>query len=375
MRPVTARYLEAVRDSHEIATRVTFVTPGQEGVTPTGTVMDLVSGSVTLDANAAIRTSGEMVLAEPWSDDGTGVAPYGQELYVERGIVYGNGKREFVGLGYLRIIGVSQDDAPLGPLRVSVADRMSALIDARLLSPVQYLASTLLGVIVADLVHEVLPLQTIQWDDATNVTMVGRTVIAEEDRWAFLNELVTAVGKVWYFDHRGVLMIKDPPSTTTAVVDVSAGTGGVLVSAARSVSRIGVFNAVKATGEGADDIPPVYAVAYDLNPASLTYWYGAFGHVPTFYTSPFITTTAQALKAATSLLSTSLGLPYEVDFSMVPNIALEPLDPVRVVYPPDDTKRPRVREETHVIDTLTIPLVGAEPVRATTRRATLLTVA
>ena len=371
MRPVSARYLAAVRDSHEAVTRVRFVTPGQEGVTPTGVELKLTSGALTLDANAVTRTYGSLTLAEPWSDDGTGIAPYGQELYVERAIVYGNGQREFVGLGYLRIVGVEQPDAPLGELQVEVQDRMSAIVDGRLLAPVQYLPTELLGDIVESLVTEVLPGQSIEWDDADELTAVGRVVVCEEDRYGFLNELVTSLGKVWFFDHRGVLVVRDPPDALTPVSVVDAGRGGVLATASRGLSRAGVFNAVKATGEAFDDALPVFAVAYDLNPASRTYWEGPFGKVPRFYSSPFITTTAQALKAAENLLAGSLGLPYSVDFSMVPNVALEPLDPVQLVYPPDLTKHPRVRREVHVIDTLSVPLVGASTMRATTRVATL----
>lgn len=374
MRPVSKRYLKAVRDSHEVVTRVRFVTPGQTGVTPTGVEMAVIDGRVTLDANAAVRTTGDLTLAEPWSDEGTGVAPYGQELYVERGVSFGNGQREWVGLGYLRITAVDQEDAPTGPLLVQVADRMQAVVEARLLAPVQYAKTTLLGVIVADLVQEALPGQVIEWDDTTNNLQVGRALVVEEDRHAFLDDLVRARGKVWYFDHRGVLVIKNPPSALDPVVEVSAGRGGVLVSASRGVSREGVHNAVKASGEAVDDSPPVYGVARDLNPDSLTYWEGPYGKVPRFYSSPFITTTAQATAAAKAMLQTSLGLPHEVDFTMVPNLALEPLDAVTVTYPPDPTKRPRVRSEVHVLDTLSIPLTGAGAVRATTRRATLLEV-
>ncbi len=375
MRPVSARYLEAVRSSHEIVSRVRLVTPGQEGVTPMGTVLALVDGSVTLDASAPVRTSADLVLAEPWSDDGAGIAPYGQELYVERGVVYGNGLREFVGLGYLRITDVDQSDAPLGALRVSLQDRMSALVEAKLLQPVQYTAVTTYGAVVTALVQEVLPAQTIEWDDATDAEAVGRALIVEEDRQAFLQDLITSVGKVWYFDHRGILVIKDAPDSTAVVYEVDAGEGGVLVTASRSLSREGVYNAVKASGEGVDNAAPVYAIAYDDNPLSLTYWDGPYGHVPYFHTSASITSTAQAMRAATGILAGLLGLPYDVDFTMVPNVALEPLDPVRVSFPPDLSKDPKVRREVHVLDTIAIPLTGAGAMRATTRLSTLLEVA
>lgn len=369
MRPVSARYLEAIRGSHEAVTRVRLVAPGQTGVTPTGVDLLVAGGSVSIDGAADVRTTADLTLAEAWSDDGLGIAPYGQELYVERGIVFGNGQREFVGLGYLRLEDVGQDDAPLGPLAVIAKDRMAGLIEARLLRPVQYLAGQAVGDVVADLVEAVYPTAVIEWDDATDTQVLARGQIAEEDRHGFIRDLVTSHGKVMFWDHRGVLVIRTPPDPAVAVFDVDAGANGVLVKASRSLSREGVYNAVLAAGEAADDLAPVYAVAYDANPDSLTWWDGPFGKVPRFYTSPFISTAAQALSAATSILSGSLGLPYEVSFGMLPQAALEPYDPVQVTYPPDRSKSTHIRREVHVIATLAIPL-EAGAVTCTTRKQT-----
>jgi hypothetical protein len=112
----------------------------------------------------------------------------------------------------------------------------------------------------------------------------------------------------------------------------------------------------------------VRALAVDSNPDSPTYWSGPFGKVPRFYSSPFITTTVQAQSAAASILRQSLGLPYSVDFSLVPNPALEPLDPVLVRYSNRDAA------ETHVIEQLTVPLVASAAMTATTREQTLIAI-
>lgn len=373
MLPVSDRFLAAVRSSHSIVSRARLVTPGQTGVDPTGVDLRMVEGSVTLDGSAAIRGTLSLTLAEPWPR-GTGVdlvVPYGSEIAVSRGVEFGNGSIERVPLGIYRITDVEQDDAPLGPLRIAAQDRMSAIVDARLVAPVQYPATALYGVIVDDLVQEVLPGQTIEWDDATDVDSVGRAVIAEEDRRGFLHDLITALGKVWYFNYRGVLVIKDPPDPTVPVVDVSAGRDGVLVSASRALSRSGVFNAVVATGEAVDDTPPTYGVAYDLDPASATYWNGAFGKVPRFYSSSFLVTDVQAAAAARAILLRSLGLPYSVSFGMVPNPALEPLDAVRVIYPPELGRHPAVVRELHVLDQITIGLGSDAAMGATTRLQSL----
>src|SRR5690606_37876158 len=178
----------------------------------------------------------------------------------------------------------------------------------------------------------------------------GRTVLIEEDRHGGLKDLVESVGKVCWWDHRGVLVIRTPPDPAVPVWDIAHGRDGVLVSMARELSREGVYNAAVARGEAAD-------------PASPTYWHGPFGKVPRFYASPLITDVAQAASAAASLLKRSLGLPYSVNFGTIVNPALEPLDPIRITYPG--------RAERHVVETLTIPLTAGAAMTGTTREQTL----
>jgi hypothetical protein len=178
---------------------------------------------------------------------------------------------------------------------------------------------------------------------------------------------VKSLGKIWYWNHRGELTIKAVPSLGTPVLDVMSGTGGVLVSARRKLTRDRVYNAVVASGEATDSAtPPVRGVAVDANPLSPTYYLGRFGPVPRFYSSSFLTTQAQAVSAAQALLMRSIGLPYSVDFTAVPNPALEPWDPVRV-RPGDDQAA-----ETHVIESLNIPLVQSGDFTAATREQTVV---
>lgn len=373
MLPVSAAFLAAVRGSHRIVSRARIITPGVTGANPAGTDLRIIDGAVTLDATADIRATLDLTVAEPWPAGNTTahLVPYGTELAVSRGVVFGNGAIERAPLGIFRVTSVEQDDGPDGPLRISAQDRMGAIVDARLIAPVQYSATTTYGAILLDLVDDVLPGQPIEWDDTTNLTAIGRKVVVEEDRFAFLNELVTAVGKVWFFDYRGVLVIKNAPDPTVAVFDVDAGANGVLVSLSRALTREGMYNAVVATGEGADEVPPPFGVAYDLDPASVTYWEGSFGKVPKFFNSPMLITNTQARNAARSMLTTSLGLPYSVSFGVVPNPALEPLDAVRVVYPPQLNRSPASSSEVHVLEQLTIGFGASTTMTAATRKQTL----
>lgn len=369
MRPVSERFLSALRGSHRAVSQAFVVAAGQTGTSPTGTELAVIDGDVILDAGADVRGTVALTV------DGTGafptaagdpLAPYGNELFVRRGIAYGAGAIEWVSLGYFRINSCEQDDAPDGPIRLAGQDRMGGIVKARLIAPIQFAATDTYGDVVDQLVTEVFPSAVIEWDDATDADPLGRAVIAEESRFKFLNELVTGLGKIWFFDHRGHLVIKDVPDPGDPVWQVDSGESGVLIELGREISDEGVYNALVVTGEAIDTEAPPSAVAYDNNPDSPTYWDGDFGKVPRFYTSPFITTEAQAQTAANALLRTTLGVPYNVDFQAIVNAALEPWDPITV--------RIRRRTETHVLSRLTVPLAVEQAMTAETREQTLVVI-
>lgn len=364
MRPVTDRFLQTVRGSHQMAARARLCEPGQVGVDPDGIEIPIIGGDVRLDSTADIRGTLDLTtIDESWKAAvGDAITPYGREIYVERGITYGDGSTEWVGQGYYRIYSVSQDSAPRGTLRVSAKDRMSGLIDARSMSPQSFGAGTSVSSIFDYLVEEVYGSGVvIVFDfDAASATFPTAHVL-EEDRYKFLKDIADSFGKVMYYDYAGRLRIESAPEPSIAVFDVSHGEGGVLVSVSRTLTRDGVYNAVVATGEVVGEFPPVRAGAYDLNPNSPTFWNGPFGQVPMFYSSSFITTEAQAQSAADSILQRQLGVPYEMSLTMVPNPALEPLDPIAVSY--DD----RELSELHVLQSITIPLTPEGAMQATTK--------
>ncbi|MFC3504798.1 DUF5047 domain-containing protein [Micromonospora krabiensis] len=369
MRPVSDRFLDAVRGSHQAAFSARVVAPGQTGVNPTGTDILINGGDVRLDGDAADGVRSTLDLTTPgkgmWPGRATDLlAPYGNEVFVRRGIQYAIGQTEWVSLGYHRIDDIDQPDAPDGPIQIAGRDRMAGIVDGRLDRVRSFPPLTTRGAMLATLVTEIYPWATIEWDDPfVRDAAIGRQIITEnDDRYKVCDELVKSVGKIWWWDHRGVLVVRTPPAATAPSWEVNHGQGGVLVSMARRLTREGAYNAVVATGEGADTATPVRAMAVDASPQSPTFWNGPFGKVPRFYSSPFITTYNQAWDAASNMLAKSLGLPYSVDFTAVPNAALEPYDTVRVRYPG--------RSELHVVRQLTVPLTVQAGMPASTREQT-----
>jgi hypothetical protein len=366
MRPVSSQFLEALRGSHKIFARAQILTSFQTGVNPiNGIALNIISGSVSLDGEADIRSSFELTTVggttafpqRPVDE----LTPYGNEIFIERGVELADGSVEIVSLGYFRIDSVEQRNAPFGSVHVVGYDRMKGIIEARLTKPMSFTSGTTISTIFNQLILEVYPQAVIEFDDSSFASStLNSTQIAEEDRYDFLNNIVTSYGKIMYWDYRGILVVQTPPDPTVSVWDINAGKYGVIVDFRRSIDREGVYNAVVTVGESVNDTPPVRAIAVDNDPTSPTYWYGSFGPKPRFFSSSFITTYEQALGAAENILKKTLGLPFSIEFSIVPNPALEPFDAVTI--------NQLDIISLHVIQTLTIPLDAESTQTGSTRR-------
>lgn len=369
MRPVSDKWGPTVTSSHQMVARARLCTAGQEGTNPgphdtDGSPLlelDIVDGDVEFDPTAEIRASASVTVSAQWpASISSEFNPYGEyELFLERGVVYGDGSREWVSLGYYRLDELEQADAPDGAILITAPDRMAQIIDDRLEEPRQYDSSTNIRVVVEDLVHEVYPDCTVTIEGFNPDVSIGDSYVVERDRYEFLNEIAKSRGCVMFFDYDGAFVMKPVPEPGTSVVTVKTGSGGVIVRLRRKIGRGGVFNAVAAIGEQVGETEPVRGVARDEDPTSPTRWGGPMGHITRFYESSFLLTNDQARAAAEAMLARVTGLPYTLDFEQVPNPALEPLDSVGVSYSGG--------VEPHVLDTVSIPLVATRTMKATTR--------
>jgi hypothetical protein len=364
MRAVSDAFKTLVTSSHQMVARARLVTPGQEGVNPgplktDGTplyALPIVGGDVTFDPKSEIRSTADVAVLFDWPrSDADPLHVYGNlELFVERGVAFGDSVKEWVSQGYFRITALDQEDAPDGPISIEAKDRMAAIINARLIAPRQFAASATTRAVVEALVREVYVAATVVLEGFNADAAIGSAQIVERDRYAFLNEIAKSHGCTMFFDYLGRFVMRPVPDprTTAPVWEVHHGRNGVLVKVGKRVDSSTLFNAVVAEGEQASDEPPVRAVVYDDVPTSPTRWGGPFRFVPRFFSSSFLTTVEQCGSAARAMLVRSLGVPYTINFGMVPNPALEPLDVVRVRY------SDRYSPEIHVLDRMTLPLTA-----------------
>lgn len=362
MRAVSDAFKTLITGSHQMVSRARLVTPGQEGTNPGPFKTDgsplyalsIEDGDVTFDPKAEIRSTVDILVLADWpTSNADPLHIYGgMELFVERGVAYGDSVKEWVSQGYFRILRFDQDSAPGGPISVGASDRMSAIINARLTAPRQYLASATTRQVIEALVHEVYPAATVVLEGFNPDVALGAAQVVERDRYAFLNEIAKANGCTMFFDYLGRFVMRPvpDPATSPPVWEVHHGRKGVIVRISKTLDTASVFNAVVAEGEQASEDPPVRGVVYDDDPASPTRWGGPFLFVPRFFSSSFLKTVDQCVSAARAMLVRSIGVPYTISFGMVPNPALEPLDVVRVRY------SDRHRAELHVLDRMVLPL-------------------
>lgn len=361
MRAVTAALEEAIRKSHRVATVAVIVTgDGAETMVP------IVEGTVTLDQTAAVRGRCDVALADNGTlglvpEDSTGLlAPYGNEVRLARGIAYQDGTTEIISLGVFRIQDAEVEDGPSGMvIRVSGLDRAQRIIDARFEEPYGVAAGTNYTTAILDVIQAAWPEVTY---DLTATALTTPPLIAQEgdDRWKFAQDMAAAIAMRLYFDGDGALRLA-PSILSSAIMTIAEGEGGVLLAAGRRWTREGAFNRVIATGENTSETAPARGVATDNNPLSPTYYHGPFGKVPRFYTSPFITTDAQAASAAQKILDDELGTSEQVNFGSLVLPHLEPGDTVRI------TRERSGIDEDHILDSITIPMAAAETMTGQTR--------
>jgi hypothetical protein len=182
-------------------------------------------------------------------------------------------------------------------------------------------------------------------------------------RDAALVDLCASLGVELLTDPMGAFIIQDIPSPTDPpVATVTAGPGGTLVSARRSMSRDQVYNGIVARGQSTGSgAAPTSQLVVDSDPTSPTYWYGKFGQIVGFYDSSLLVDDAQCNNAALAMLQNNLGVPRALNYTTAVNPAFEPGDVVAVVDPDTGVT------EQHLMDSLTIPLDAAGVMTAQTR--------
>lgn len=337
MRAASERFAGAVRDSHRARLRV----ESWRGTELLAESIPVEDGTLVVDGEQPIP--GELRIVVPagirrqWipTDPLHPLAPFGQRLYVERGIEYLDGDTEYLGLGWFLITGAAPD--PLGQGTQVTAQSLERLLaDDRIATPIQPKAGATLFSEVERLVSGRLPV------DELPAALTNRTVPAdvtwEQDRLNALGTILAAWPARARVNDEGLLELLAPVpewhNIGPAVHQLATGERGVVAEWSSDVEREQLYNGVFVSGrEAVSDKKQVRGYAWDSDETSPTYYLGPFGRRAFEYASPLLTTVAQCNAAAATMLSKRLRRTRVAVVSMVPDPRLELDDVVEVATP------------------------------------------
>lgn len=365
MYPTSAKFQAAIAGTHRKVVRARILTDIQFGAKPTGgQPLAIKSGQVKFNSKEKVKAQLSLtVVGDYWE----ALEPYGVEIFVERGIAYGDGTEELVPLGYFRVDRISQGSAPAGEIQVEASERMTQLQDARIVYPYDYPAGVTHATLFDRLVNGYndglqrsyglyprvgggadVPVRFIGYDGTRAILPAG---VVDDDAYEYMAKLAETKGCVLRFNRLGELEVvaRDVPPGTDPDYVIKGGVGGNLVSASRELTREGVRNMIVTRGSD-PAYPTGYALAYNFDPSNKLYIFGPFGVVPQYYASPLLQSNEQASAAAARILAKYKGLPSGLATVTVPNPAVDALDCLRITV--------GTKIEDHVADEVTIPLAG-----------------
>lgn len=288
------------------------------------------AGSLTTDRTRNTRYEASVDIAlYDW--DSLPIDSKGTRIRLYQG-VESIGVRERVQVGEYQVFSYKRTNR--GAVSTTLKGLENFLIEAQFIRPrtPPYGQSTIAA--ISDLIHEVLPDVEIVVQCSQD-QLVRATGAWEKERWKDgITALAASISAEVYAGYDGRFYIVDAPdlSTLAGQYRIAGGEGGVMVSEDRSDTRDGVYNAVSVTANSSDQtVPPLWAWAYDSDPASSTYYYGDYGQRVRYYSSQFFTSVSQCQAYADRLLIESLAPNQTLSVGATPIPFLEAGDPVTIV--------------------------------------------
>lgn len=369
MYPVTDRFLAAVRQSGTLATRLDITDPAGlvlGTVTPSG-------GDVSIDSRRQVRRECSFTVPDITgllvpAAAGDLLSPLsGNELRPWRGVTYSDGTTELAPLGVMPIRSApSSTSAGVAVITLGGQDRSSTVSRNRWEKVYAIAAGTLLEDALTALLLDRAPLYPTAFG-STGVTVPATTfgLETDSDPWADAQSLAKAAGFDLFYDATGTAVLTQPvdPATATPVISYTSAEVRVLAEASKSWDTEKAFNGCIAIGESATLVTPVRAEAWDDDPASPTYYRGAYGRYPEFYASPLITTEDQALNAARAQVARRRGVAQTLTWSQLVNPAHDANDAISVTSDALRVTTPL----TVVLDAVRIPWGAGDTMGAETR--------
>lgn len=352
--PLSPNFGRRIRES---GVRKTVADVYYDGL-PVATDLAVSDGSIRVELDGQIRRSGNVTIADlrlvPTLTQT--LSPLGTEILIRQGVVYPNGNEELVPLGVFQLEVTEWSELDPAP-KLQIYDRAKVMSQSGISNIVSRSGHAAQAVVIEFLewfYPHLAPIdpEAMFGPEITNYKLPGGHTFEQGDYWSAIQELCRNMGGDLYFDVTGqprCTPIQNLNSQRVPVETIDAGPTGVLVDATHSYSREDVYNAVSVIGAAQDEGRTPRAIAYNLDGTSPLRYGGPFGKVIQVITDTSLTTDAQCYNRARTELERFTGLGYSLDFSAIPNPALDVGDFVKFVYPDKSV-------EIHQISTLSIPL-------------------
>jgi hypothetical protein len=374
MARATDRFLQEIRGSHTVYSYVDVISPNQETKR-----LIVVDGSINVDKTAQFRRGGTVNCIDPERifvpDETTGLlTPYGTEVRPYRGVKYADGEIEVYPLGVFRlsVSGFTESSAQSGAagvrINLNMFDRSRTVSRDRFTVNYTIAAGTNLLTAIKLILQRTF--DDLEYDAvSTHITTTSAKVFAaNDDPWVACQELAKSMGCEIYFNVDGWVVVAPPTdidSLPAPDFEYVEGNRCTMMDLQKQYSDEPGFNGVIVTGSApGDELPPVRAEAWDLEPSSPTYRYSKYGEVPQFINDTNVKTVAEAQKMADSLLRAQIGFSAQLSISAWTNPALEAGDVVQV-----ERENMKVRG-LYTVDAFNIPLrkEGVQQLKLRTRR-------
>lgn len=305
------------------------------------------SGDVTAVMSNRVTRSAQFTLGPEWypAESSDPLSPEFAVVHIRAGVQYGDGSVEDFPIFTGRV-----DTATVtatGAVEFQCYDLAADVIAYRFERPrsTTTTASTLTE--IRSLILEALPQATFGTDTVTDTPTPQLTW--DEDRGQALDDLGQSVGGRWFTLGDGSFVVREfSYDLGPVVVTYTDGPRGVVTGADISRTRAGAFNAVVVVSERTDGTDPVRVPARVTDPSNPLFFGGLYGKVSQILNVQTPLSGPQAQNLAVTQLSASAALREQWTANIVPDMALEPGDTVRLGY--------RGRSGVQIVDRIMYPL-------------------
>ena len=354
--PLSARFASilAAGTGYQVVARLEVINPDGAVIldSATSAALNVVGGSISVDGRASFtRSISDLAVADPTyslvpkSKNDFFSPASNNELRVSIGALI-DGEPEYIPQGIFHLEAAKVEDSAEGlVLTVSAYDRARKYSRARRVVGKKYLPSgdpTWPGgwpirEAIVDLLQGAFAGTTVISDGGPKLatTLLPEQVVMQgDDPWEIAREWAESMGYMVFFDRYGQCRLQAVPDPnvpgTESLWTYAEGQGG-LIGVMRDQSNEGVINGCAVTGVNPSNGAPVRSdMIWDTDADSATYYLGPYGKVPEFIQSDKVRTVDQANEMAKGHVNQHKGLVETVDFTIVPNPAIDPLDTVKL---------------------------------------------